>query len=230
MTAENHRSRVAAEKRERMHTRLVESALNVFAAKGADSAVIEDVIAAAGVSRGTFYNYFKTNEELLVAVFHAVGDEVFSLVESVVLARKDPAERLACALRMVLYTAKKYGHLARFLSKVGLASVMNGSLAMEYMPRDLVAGIEAGRFAVPNPQIGIDLIVGTSQAAIVTLSSNPMVPETYPDDVVHHILLGLGASKALARRLSSTPIEVPEMSEVSLLVRTGRPFAADGSK
>jgi len=64
----DHRPRVAAERRARMRRKLVESALLVFAGKGVDASVIEDVIVAAGVSRGTFYNYFRTNAELLAAV------------------------------------------------------------------------------------------------------------------------------------------------------------------
>ena len=81
MTTQDHRSRVAAEKRERMRTRLIESALHVFSTKGVEASAIEDVIEAAGVSRGTFYNYYKTNEELLVAVLQATSNEVFGQVE-----------------------------------------------------------------------------------------------------------------------------------------------------
>ena len=67
----DHRTRVAAERRARMHRKLVESALLVFAEKGVDASVIEDVIAAADVSRGTFYNYFRTNGELLARRFRS---------------------------------------------------------------------------------------------------------------------------------------------------------------
>ena len=72
----DHRPRVAAERRTRMRRKLVESALFVFAEKGVDASVIEDVIAAAGVSRGTFYNYFRTNGELLAAAIDELGNEV----------------------------------------------------------------------------------------------------------------------------------------------------------
>jgi len=62
------RWRAGAERRQRMRLRLIESALPVFAEKGLDAASIDDVIAAAGVSRGTFYNYFRTDVELAAAV------------------------------------------------------------------------------------------------------------------------------------------------------------------
>ena len=79
--ATDHRPRVAAERRARMRRKLVESALLVFAEKGVDASVIEDVIAAARVSRGTFYNYFRTNAELLVAAIEELGNEVVDLIE-----------------------------------------------------------------------------------------------------------------------------------------------------
>jgi AcrR family transcriptional regulator len=81
-----------------MRVRLIEAALHVFAEKSADAAVIDDVIKAAGVSRGTFYNYFRTNEELMAAVLHAVGDEILGLIEAAIAAHEDPAERLAHGL------------------------------------------------------------------------------------------------------------------------------------
>ncbi len=92
--ATDHRPRVAAERRARMRRKLVESALLVFAEKGVDASVIEDVIAAAGVSRGTFYNYFRTNAELLVAAIDELGNEVVDLVELRVKAMPSPAARL----------------------------------------------------------------------------------------------------------------------------------------
>lgn len=219
MTTQDHRSRVAAEKRERMRKRLIESALHVFSTKGVEASAIEDVIEAAGVSRGTFYNYYKTNEELLVAVLQATSNEVFGQVEIALADRTDPAERLACALRMVLYFTQRYRHLARFISRVGLGAMMKGSLAMVYMPRDLTAGMGAGRFSITNPLVGIDLVVGTTQAAIFTLSTHESLSPAYPDEVVHHILLGLGMSPAKAKRLSSVPIGKMVLPPDSLLAR-----------
>ena len=35
--------------------------------RSADASIIDELTALAGVSRGTFYNYFRTNDELLAA-------------------------------------------------------------------------------------------------------------------------------------------------------------------
>ena len=98
----DHRTRVAAERRARMHRKLVESALLVFAEKGVDAPVIDDVIAAAGVSRGTFYNYFRTNGELLAAAIQQLGNELVEHIEERVKAIPSPAVRVFTGLRLYM--------------------------------------------------------------------------------------------------------------------------------
>src|SRR5689334_266328 len=97
---EDHRPRVAAERRERMHNRLVESALVVFGQRGVDATIVDELIRTAGVSRGTFYNYFRTNEDVLVAVSVAVSNEMLRLVDPFAHAEADPAARIAVGMRL----------------------------------------------------------------------------------------------------------------------------------
>jgi AcrR family transcriptional regulator len=224
MTAPDHRTRVAAEKRERMRMRLIESALHVFAQKGADAAVIEDVIAMAKVSRGTFYNYFRTNEDLQGAVVKALGDELLTLVETVVIECQDPAERLATGVRMALHTMQVHPLLAQFVARSGLAMAANNSLAMAYLPRDIQAAIDSGRFQLTSVHVGLVLVLGTAHAAVTAMTLPPplssSLPAYYPEEVTYHLLLGLGMTKAQARKLVSKPITAVEFPEQALLART----------
>jgi len=224
MTTLDHRTRVAAEKRERMRMRLIESALHVFASKGAEAAVIEDVIAMAEVSRGTFYNYFRTNEELLAAVVKELGNELLALVETVVIQCKDPAERLATGVRMALHTMRAHPLLAQFVARSGLAMAAHNSTAMAYLPRDIQAGMDSGRFFLSSVQVGLVLVLGTAHAAVAAMTlPEPLpasLPDSYAEEVTHHLLLGLGMTEAQARKLVSTPITPVEFPEQALLART----------
>lgn len=228
MNTQDHRTRVAAEKRERMRMRLIESALHVFAHKGADAAVIDDVIAMAEVSRGTFYNYFRTNEELLAAVVKELGNELLALVEAVVIQCKDPAERLATGVRMALHTMQAHPLLAQFVARAGLAMAANNSLAMAYLPRDIQAAIDSGRFNLGSVHVGLVLVLGTAHAAIAAMTLpapvSTTLPANYPEEVTYHLLLGLGMTKAQARKLVSAPITPVDFPEQALLART-RPNA-----
>ena len=105
---ENYQSRVGAARREKTRNRLIESALQVFAEKGPDAAMIDDFIAAAGVARGTFYNYFSTTAELLAAVAGESSDEVLAVVDPLVQTFDDPAQRVVVGSRLYMGMAARY--------------------------------------------------------------------------------------------------------------------------
>ena len=48
---------------------IIEAAAGVFARKGFEAALIGDVAVAAGVSKGSLYDYFDSKERLFFAVF-----------------------------------------------------------------------------------------------------------------------------------------------------------------
>src|SRR5262245_1612919 len=105
-TIKDHRIRVGAERRARMRRKLVESSLLVFAEKGVDASVIDDVITAAAVSRGTFYNHFRTNTELLIAINEELGNELARLIEARVQELPSPAARLVTGIRLYFDVAR----------------------------------------------------------------------------------------------------------------------------
>ncbi|MEY2840057.1 MAG: hypothetical protein RJB60_2356 [Pseudomonadota bacterium] len=222
MSTPDFRTRVAAEKRERMRARLIEAAMEVFASKGVDATVIEDLIEQAQVSRGTFYNYFRTTEEVMAAVLQAVGNELLTLVDVAIADRADPAERLACGVRMVLHTARHFPHAGRVISRVGVTRSMEHLPSLGYLLRDLLEATATGRFQVSDPMLGLDLVVGTTSAALLSLSMRTDLTDAYPQEITFHILLGLGMSRADARELVDKPIQAVHLPPASLLVRTLR--------
>jgi AcrR family transcriptional regulator len=203
-----------------MRSRLVEAALQVFAAKSVDAAVIDDVIGMAGVSRGTFYNYFRTNEELMAAVLHAVGDELVALIEVAIAERTDPAERLACALRMLMRTAREFPLMARFAARVSMDRGLQNSLGTRYMVRDIQQACALGLFSLRDPHVGVDLAMGATREALFALTRRHDLPDAYPEEITYHVLLGLGLTRSAARRLVAIPIHPMVVPEDSLLSRT----------
>ncbi|WP_439890822.1 TetR/AcrR family transcriptional regulator [Ralstonia sp. 25C] len=221
----DHRSRVAAERRERMHARLVESALAVFAEKGVGASVIQDVIAAAGVSQGTFYNYFRTNEELLVAVAEELSNELISLIEAEVKKYADPAERIATGVRLYLYKARAFPLFARFIVQTGIHLATPNNLIYEYLPQHLEEGFATGRFRRIPIEIALDLISGLALATIARLMANEAA-EDHPERVVATLLNALGVPEKDVSRIAFAPIQPLAVAEDSLVARaTARAFA-----
>ncbi len=191
----------------------------VFAEKGVGASVIQDVIAAAGVSQGTFYNYFRTNEELLEAVTQELNDELLRLIEIEVGAYDDPARRIACGVRMFLHAARTYPLLARFICAAGLHAAAPSSLIYVYLPVHIEQGLAKGRFRDVTVEVGLDLIAGTALTTIQRFADqgNDSAP---PEQAVAAILRGLGVRASEAQKLVQTDL-VPIVAPASSLLERG---------
>ena len=60
---------------------LVESAADVFARRGFTATRVADIAAAAGVGKGTVYEYFSSKEELFFAVFEWIDEQIRQRVD-----------------------------------------------------------------------------------------------------------------------------------------------------
>jgi len=227
--AEDHRTRVGIERRQKMRRRLVESALVVFSEVGVDATVIDDVIATAGVSRGTFYNYFHTNAELLGAVGEVLGNELIELIEAVVGAFENPVERLGVGLRMFLHTAKRHPRFAGFIWRAGFNASSAGSLVYAYLPRHILEGMERGLLSASSPLVALHVLVGVTLAGTFGLA-HPPVADDYPEEIVRHFLLALGAPGEEAERIVRLPLPPLVFPADSLLARTQGDSTSRGAR
>ena len=97
------RAATAEARRNRTRERLLDAAESVIADKGFQAASIDDFVGAAGVSRGTFYNYFPTTTALLSAMNVRVAGDIDRQLDRVETTIADPVARLAAALHTVAY-------------------------------------------------------------------------------------------------------------------------------
>jgi AcrR family transcriptional regulator len=214
----NHRSRVGADRRGQMRKRLIASAMLVFARRGADGSVIDEVISTAKVSRGSFYNHFRTNEELFVAVAEEVGNELLRAVNPVLMRHPPGAARVACGIRLTLMLAQSHPRMAAFLGRAGPAALGSHSLATDVVGRDIADAVAAGQFSEVPPRLAFDLISGPVLSAFNTLQAAPL-PEGYAQQMAQAVLQSLGVAKATAHRLARLPLDQITAAPDSLLAR-----------
>lgn len=214
----DHRTRVGQERRERTRAKLLAAALPVFAKHGADAAIIDSIIQQAGVARGTFYNYFRTNDELFVAVAQEVSNELIRIVDPNVLAQKDPAARVACGITLVVKLARCYPLLAEFIVRGGPAAIAAGILATDVVPRDIKAGIASGRFTVTDQRLAFDLILGPVISAFHTALTEA-ISERYPHELAESVLRSLGVGRSAAHKFANLDFGEIRLSEDSIFNR-----------
>lgn len=56
--------------------KITNAAYKLFINQGYNSSSIQDILDEAGVSKGTFYNYFSSKTECLIAIMESVGSEI----------------------------------------------------------------------------------------------------------------------------------------------------------
>lgn len=189
----NHRTIVGRRRRAKTEAKIIEAALHVFAEKGSDTPVIDDFIRAAGVSRGTFYNYFKSTTELLNATSTWLTEDLVESIEREIRTIKDPVVRHGMGLRLWMKKAELDPAWCGFVSGIWF----NVGYALEAPTRDIRMGIKQGGFHCPSVEAGFDLAMGTMRQGMVRLIENPKLRQrNFGDQIATVILRGLGADQA----------------------------------
>ena len=197
--------RVGAQRRGKTRLRLLQSALVVFAEKGIDATVIDDVIAAAGVSRGTFYNHFRTASELLLALATAMSDEALAVVDPVVLSLSDPVLRFSAGTRLYMQTALRYPTWGRFITSVGTRIAARGQLIDVCLSRDLTDALAAKRVTVTDLLVARDIVLGSIFYGIETMLTEP-THEHHAEQLVATFLRGMGVAPKEADKIAFMPL------------------------
>ncbi|MEU6995980.1 TetR family transcriptional regulator [Streptomyces sp. NPDC046465] len=122
---------MAERKRRLVSDELTESALQLLALKGYDAVTIDEIVAAAGVSRRTFFRYFASKEDVVVQFLADMGTDIraelaarpagerpsVALLHAVgvpLAACSDDSERALSVVQLILRTPAL---LARFLER-----------------------------------------------------------------------------------------------------------------
>src|SRR5688572_18005102 len=69
MARQNNHNNEGRQRQEEKYERILQAALQVFAAKGFHEARISEIARAAGVADGTIYLYFKNKDDILLSLF-----------------------------------------------------------------------------------------------------------------------------------------------------------------
>lgn len=200
----DHRTRVGRERSARTENRILEAALGVFAEHGPDAPVIDDFVQAAGIARGTFYNHFKTVEELLQATSAWTTRETLRSIEEAMTGIEGPTLRLGVGLRLFFARAQRDPVWCRFVARVWKVG------GLELPMRDLEVGIRLGHFRVPSRDAARDLILGAVRAALERIGER-RAPAGFSE---HMTEICLHALRADPRRITAALAhELPPLAE-----------------
>jgi AcrR family transcriptional regulator len=219
MDYEDHRPRVAAQRRERMRARLIEGAMNLVARNGPVATTIDDVIAEAQVSRGTFYKYFDAPASLVEAVAKDLSNEILRLIDPVVQQSEDPVVRMATGMRLALRLSNQHPTMGGFIVRLGWPHLPPDQLMFEYVPRDLELGMLQGKFVRMDMRVAMSLVAGILMGSIHTLLSGT-APADFPEQAAATVLMGLGVDRVTAHKVANARLKPIKIDGEGLIART----------
>ena len=191
-------------KKERTRRLLLDTASAVIAERG-ESFSVDDLASRAGVSHGTFYNYFSDRDALVAAL---VDDVVGAFTEesAAATADDDPAVRFATITAQALTRVAQAPDLARValrLEPVQQALLEGGPFS--HLRDDLAEGRASGRFTAPDDEATADVVVGSILMAVRRIVDDDPGPE-YAEGVVRQLLRSLGVPAGRAATVSARAV------------------------
>ena len=144
-----------ARRRRQTRTRLVRAAATLFARQGADNTRINEITDEADVGFGSFYNHFKSKEEIVEAVLTETLAAQGAAVAALAGGLADPAEVVAVAHRHFVELARTDPDWAWLLIRLDVSQKLALSALGPFAEQDIAAGIKAGRFRVANRRIAM---------------------------------------------------------------------------
>lgn len=177
-------------KKQRTRAQLIAAAIDVIATKG-EAFSVGDITKRAGLSHGTFYNYFEDREALLAAVVPEALT-AFATKSAALIDEDDPALRFATITALALQRSVDAPDATRLLLRLdAVQRAIVEAPTMDPLRQDLAAGAEKGRFLVGPDAATLDVIVGTLLFATRRMLDEAVIDE-YPIGIVAQLLRSLG--------------------------------------
>lgn len=192
-----------------MRDRLLRAAEQVLAERGYHGARVEDVVRRAGASKGAFYHYFTSKEELLLELIDRLGSLLAQAMERALAERRGAAARVEAALAAVLGTLAEHRDLAWIVLVEAPVGGEAPRRRQQAVKERLIARIRAGldelagegRLAVRETETVATALLGMLEALAVRwlMGGRPADLQASLGELAPFALRGIGLLPAPAR-------------------------------
>jgi AcrR family transcriptional regulator len=144
--------------------RILDAVADVTSLVGYASMSVEDIIGAAGVSRRTFYDSFKSKEDAFLTAYEEIGQEMFRRVQAAYASSDTFAHGvIACLGAFLEFAAAEPRYADMCIVEVlvaGQAAIERRNSVMKVLAELLHAGAQTIPGAVHPPPLVAETIIG----------------------------------------------------------------------
>ena len=217
------RAEIGQEKRGRTRKEILSAAYSLVGRKGGHLTCIEEICAATRISRGTFYNYFSSINELFDALAYEISHDINMRIRALLLLMPPGAFRVSAGSRFYLHQVRIDQAWGRAMINLTGTGPQFGFASFQHVTQVIAEGVELGEFQIPNVEVGCDLLMGTVLSAMMSMVRAPF-PDDYPEMIARQILIGLGVRPRLIADCIGS--ELPSVQDVADARIAPSPIAA----
>lgn len=192
--------------RRRVRTRaaLLGAGRSLFAARSPDAVSIDDIVAAADVAKGSFYNHFADKDAFARELAEQARLSVEALVFRVTEGATDPADRVARALCGFAREAVDDPIGMRVQLRMFQGALIPDEPMNAGVRADVAQGLACGRFSGLGLEAGVLLAVGVFAITVgrVMALSDPLAVPALGREMAGALLRGLGLDPATAEAVA----------------------------
>lgn len=194
-TAVDPRTAAAAIRRARMRERLLDAVLDLYQpGQGSGSLVIDDVIRAADVSRGSFYKYFDSFDAAVNELGERMTAELMAEFRRLFDDVPDPLVRAVGGASMAMVRAWHDPRWGGFTCRIDYVDYFARASMFDRIVRDaLKTARDKGQMRFRSIDVAVDLIVGMTIEGRRRLMLRSVEPRAYIDELIEHTFIGLQA-------------------------------------
>jgi AcrR family transcriptional regulator len=187
-----------ARRQARNRVALIDAARLIMSQKGIDAATMAEIADLADVGAGTVYNYFKSKEDLAIAVLESLMFDLALRIEKVTNTFSDAGQVYAFGVRTVIDTATGDVRWRQLLNR---SEVMANAMFRQMGPfaiRDLQNATMAGRFRVDDAALTWKMTTHAVVGVALSVTTNEL-PSSVIDECVVRLLCmtGIGRDDAI---------------------------------
>lgn len=194
-----------ARRRAHVRQRILDVAETLMTKRGVDAVTIDDIADAADIARRSFYHHFESKYDLLVPIARARTKALNERIDRLVAGIDDPAESMATGMRHGFRGFTRDPLCTWFVLHSGLPHERLYEGVGESGARDVLRGVEAGRFHIGNHEI-VRLLLSGAFIAVLHAHVTKKLAAGDLDDAVEHLLRLLGLSAAEAHDIAHRPL------------------------
>ena len=214
-TAVNFRTRTGQARRARTQAKILSTAFALFDERRVDQVTVEDVREAAGLARGSFYNYFLTYEHMLTELAAQIGRQINIEQSERFDSVANLTERTWCNVRYGILRAASDRSCSEILVRVTpLVGPLNDTMR-QHAAESMRLSAKRKLIDVPSPAVALDLGYGLVTVMIRrALNSGVDLKEIEAAGLM--LMRAFGVPEIEARRISRLPL--PQLPEIPLRV------------